>query len=207
MIRPKLAKYLPPPLDVACVVHELDGKLVALVYLGAHRDGFAAFLKDGFYPDGKPAFRAGEIFYRNGSSSQRLDQQGLKAIIERRVEQRLEAAREEFTRQLADALARQSNLQAGTTLANAPAETLDFTMPSSILRPAAIQLLRANDTIPLRLLLNGTLGQARQAIASEDWNTSVAQVLDGLTAFAACLHRGRCSGGVHANAGCLPLDL
>jgi hypothetical protein len=199
-LRPKLLKRLPEPLQIASQVHEMDdGKLVALIYIAPHPDGCVFFEKGGTYEkqlsNGKKqavtVFRKGEVYYRKGTASVPLDQEGLRGIIQRRVEQEKEGLREEAARNLAEALERQANIQAGASLARAPAETLNMTLPTSILRPAVIELLRDKDEIPLRLLLSETLGRARQALASPDWQEPMTELLDGLTAFATvCLETG-----------------
>jgi hypothetical protein len=75
-LRAKVSKYLPEPLDLLVQQHDIDGRRVALVYVGPHPDGFAEFAADGAYEreagGSVVVFRAGEVFTRRGSSSVRM---------------------------------------------------------------------------------------------------------------------------------------
>jgi hypothetical protein len=51
-IQAKIRKYLPEPFDVRSAVHEIDGKHVALIYIGPSPDGFCIFRADGNYEGG-----------------------------------------------------------------------------------------------------------------------------------------------------------
>jgi hypothetical protein len=87
-IRNAMVRYLPEPLDIAVQHHEVEGKRVVLIYVGPSPDGCAVFKIDGQYPkpDGKgvtTAFREAEIFTRRGTSSVRMQQSDMQALLRR----------------------------------------------------------------------------------------------------------------------------
>jgi hypothetical protein len=88
-LTPKCEKYLPQPLEIRSRVLKRDGHDVVLIFIGRHPNGYAIFRTDGVYKkkSGKDyiAFRAGDSYWRNGTRSERISQQGMEAIIERRL--------------------------------------------------------------------------------------------------------------------------
>ena len=83
----KLAKYLPEPFEIRAATHPHRGQSYSLVYVVPHADGFAIFERDGTYQDGKSqaiVFRAGEVFARHGTRSERWNQ-GDIAVIKQRL--------------------------------------------------------------------------------------------------------------------------
>jgi len=85
---PKLLGYLPQPLELRSRVLERDGHTVVLIYIGRHPSGCAIFHTTGQYEKkGKMEviFRAGDVFWRDGTRSVRISQQGFEEIIERRL--------------------------------------------------------------------------------------------------------------------------
>jgi hypothetical protein len=84
----KLAKYLPRPFEIRSATHRHQGQSYTLIYVVPHPDGFCVFEQDGAYPDGKRpslAFRAGEVFARHGTSSERWNQRDA-AVIKQRLQ-------------------------------------------------------------------------------------------------------------------------
>jgi hypothetical protein len=83
----KLARYIPEPFELRAATHAYQSQPYALVYVVPHQDGFCIFKQDGAYPDGKNqtiAFRAGEVFARHGTRSERWNQSDI-ALIKRRL--------------------------------------------------------------------------------------------------------------------------
>jgi hypothetical protein len=89
-VHAKLAKYLAEPFEIRAAIHQHQSQSFALVYVAQHRDGFAIFERDGIYQDGKnqnqiTVFRAGEVFARHGTRSERWKQEDV-AMIKRRLQ-------------------------------------------------------------------------------------------------------------------------
>jgi hypothetical protein len=82
----KLAKYLPRPFEIRSATHMYQGQVYALIYVMPHQDGFCIFERDGAYLDGKDqtvVFRAGDVFARHGTRSERWNQRDVPGIKER----------------------------------------------------------------------------------------------------------------------------
>jgi hypothetical protein len=79
VVRSKIKKWLPEPFDLRVALHEISGRIVALICVPSHPDGFCIFKADGFY-DGKAVFRAGDVFVRHGSASERWQQSDIARI-------------------------------------------------------------------------------------------------------------------------------
>jgi hypothetical protein len=84
-LRPKLLRYLPEPLELRTVGHEVHGHTVVVIFVGQHPHGCAIMRAVGQYRSkGKPVvrFRAGDVFWRDGTSSMRMSQQGLDEVFQ-----------------------------------------------------------------------------------------------------------------------------
>jgi hypothetical protein len=187
-LRPMLLKWLPDTLQICSQAHEIDGHQVVLVHVAANPAGCAFFQADGQYdlPGGnrKVVFREGEIFYRDGTQSVRLNHQGLEQIIRQRVERerdQWEVLHAVSYRRLADELRAGA---AGQRVAQGPAVELNLALEPEVLVEAAVELLRANDDIPLRRLLNRATPDLRARFTSADQDGTAA-LLDRLTCLAA----------------------
>jgi hypothetical protein len=87
ILHKKLARYIPGPFEIRAATHVHQGQSYTLVYVVPHQDGFCIFKQDGAHPDGRGqtiVFRAGEVFARHGTSSERWNQADI-ALIKRRV--------------------------------------------------------------------------------------------------------------------------
>ncbi|WP_410593655.1 helix-turn-helix domain-containing protein [Amycolatopsis sp. lyj-23] len=187
-LRPKLLKWLPDTLEIYSQVHDLDGHQVVLVHIAPNPAGCAFFRADGQYdqPGRSPkvVFHEGDVFYRDGTQSVRLNHQGLEQVIRRRVEHqraRWQAEHTESYRRLADELRAGS---AGQHVAQGPAVEFNLTLEPDVLVEAAIELLRAKDDIPLRRLLSRAVPDLRDLFRSGD-EDGVTGILDRLTSLAA----------------------
>jgi Schlafen, AlbA_2 len=78
-VRPKLERYLPPPVSIHVAEHLLDGGRVVVIYVPPHPDGFVIMNADGH--DGeRVAFRQGDVFMRHGTSTERWRQSDVGRI-------------------------------------------------------------------------------------------------------------------------------
>ncbi len=97
---PKLLKYISQPLEVHTGIVTRDGHKVVVICVPASERGCAFFSADGMYADDDGeevvVFREGDVFWRDGTRSVRLSQEGLEEVIERRAAERLDEAREEW---------------------------------------------------------------------------------------------------------------
>ncbi|MFJ8814838.1 ATP-binding protein [Amycolatopsis thermoflava] len=195
-LRPKLLKWLPDTLEIYSQAHDVDGNQIVLVHIAPNPAGCAFFRTDGQYdqPGKAPkiVFREGEVFFRDGTQSVRLNHQGLEQVIRQRVERerdRWEAERAETYRRLADELRAGA---AGQHVAQGPAVEFNLALEPDVLVEAAIELVRANDDIPLRRLLSRAVPDLRALFKSGD-EESTSGLLDRLTCLAAAfleLRRG-----------------
>jgi hypothetical protein len=67
---PSLLRWLPEPLELRTRVADRDGHVVAVIFVGRHPSGCAFFRADGQYVrSGREvvAFRAGDVFWRDGT--------------------------------------------------------------------------------------------------------------------------------------------
>jgi hypothetical protein len=187
-LRPKLQKWLPDTLEIYSQVHDVDGHHVVLVHVSPNPAGCAFFRADGQHDQpgkaSKVVFREGEVFFRDGTQSVRLNHQGLEQVIHQRVDgerDRWEAVHAESYRRLADELRAGA---AGQQVAQGPAVEFNLALEPEVLVEAAIELLRANDDIPLRRLLSRAVPDLRASFRSGD-EEGVAGLLDRLTCLAA----------------------
>jgi hypothetical protein len=80
----KLLRYLPERLVLASRVTIREGHSVAIICVSPSTSGCAFFTAPGAYADGKgekKVFKAGEVFWRDGTKSVRLGQSGLEALM------------------------------------------------------------------------------------------------------------------------------
>lgn len=187
-LRPQLLKWLPDTLEIYSQAHDVDGHHVVVVHVAPNPAGCVFFRADGQYDrpgkDPMVVFRKGEVFYRDGTQSVRLNQDGLEQVIRQRVERergRWEAEHATSYRRLADELRAGA---AGQRVAQGPAVEFNLALEPEVLVEAAVELLRADDDIPLRRLLNGAVPDLRALFSSGD-EEGTARLLDRLTCLAA----------------------
>lgn len=188
-LRPRLLTWLPDTLEVFSQTHDLDGHLVVLVYVAPNPAGCAIFRTDGQYEQpGKAApkvvFREGDVFYRDGTQSVKLGHRGLELVIRQRVErerQRWEVEHAKSYQQLAAELRAGF---AGQQVAQGPAAEFNLALEPAVLIESALELLRANDDIPVRRLLRRAVTDLRALFSSDD-TRGVEELLDRLTCLAA----------------------
>jgi hypothetical protein len=118
-LRAKLAKWIPEPFELKVGVHQHGGNLFAVLYVGPNPKGCCVFQADGQYTkNGKQvvAFRAGDIFVRHGTASERTQQHDLDRIFARAEQVWAERAGERFATHLERALAAQQTAQTAAEL-------------------------------------------------------------------------------------------
>lgn len=187
-LRSKLLRYLPDPLTLHLGVHKIDGHPVVLIFVGRHPSGCAIFRADGQYPKGGETvvrFRRGEVFWRNGTSSERIDQAGLEEIFRGRLadakadwldEHQEMRRREREVTERAVGAARAARGALGSV-------SLDLPTPELV--AAALELIRDDDRIALIHLFRGTGERARQAIEKGEVDTEFGGLLDKISCLAA----------------------
>lgn len=83
-LRKKLKKWIAEPFEIRSAVHEINGSIVALIFAKPHEDGFCIFKADGAYAgNDRPVFRAGDVFARHGTASERWQQSDIQKIRNR----------------------------------------------------------------------------------------------------------------------------
>lgn len=161
ILHDKLGKYLPKHSEIRSAIHEHRGQSFVLIYIAPHPDGFCIFERDGVYQDGKEQkfiFRAGEVYARHGTKSERWKQEDQAMII-----QRLRADADRGRDQRAEATALLVRLPAelggtGIWLGLAVVPEYQPTEPAIISREAAQQFLRDwhESQAPIEGLANDT---------------------------------------------------
>lgn len=184
VIRKKIAKYLPEPLEIRSAAHRIGDDIVAVVYVARSPVGMAVFKADGNH-DGGQAFRAGDVFVRHGTSSERWQQHDIDRIQARMVER----LKEGWMAETADSMRALLKVgQHAQELASAPAEALDWRLDAATFVATALEQLRRGDDIPLRLTLDRMEVDAG-AVWSTGFESELGTLLDRLTCLAAMFVR------------------
>ncbi len=162
--------------------------MVVLIYIGPHPSGCAVFQTDRQYARGKETvirFRAGEIFWRDGTRSVRISQQGFEGIVRKRIErekgdwlrEHQELRRDEFEQLQAAYESRR--------ISEAPLGALGLDVDTDTLINGVLELLRRGDTIALEHLFREAVRRARPIFGQEDFETELGDVVDKLACLAA----------------------
>jgi hypothetical protein len=183
-LKPAMLRYMAGPLQLRSRVSEYDGKTVVIVYVGPHPAGCAFFTAVGNYRrndrDHTP-FRAGDVFWRDGTSSTRMTQAGLETVIARRI---ATAKTEWFDEQRE---LRRSEREAAEAAADAhrPLGAVNVDMHPREMSLAALELVRVGDDIALRYLLNEATARARRFIDAGEIEDELSALLDRIICLAA----------------------
>jgi len=196
-LQQKMLRYLPRPLDLRTNIVERanpgeeETHTVVVIFVAPNPNGCAFFSAHGMYrkQDGteKTVFRTGEVFWRDGTASTRMDQAGLEEVIERRIERAKEdwmAEQQEIRRQERQDLdaARQ-----GRELGEGPLGSVSLDLPARELNLAVLELIRRDDPIAVQHLLNDATARSRLILESGDVEGSLSALLDRLICLAAML--------------------
>ncbi len=166
-LRPKLAKWLPDGFEIRTANHTLADCTFVLIYVVANPAGFCIFKSDGQYgagKDTKTVFRQGDVFVRHGTSSERWVQADIDRIFDRRVSAMKDDWRAERQADL-EALVRAQQAQ---VLMKGPAANFTWRLDIETFDSATTELLRADDDIPLRRMLNSAIADARSIVKRGD---------------------------------------
>ena len=188
-LKPKLLRYLPPSLELRTNVLEREGHQVVVICVHPNPAGCAIFNTDGAYQrdDGEEVvvFRAGDIFWRDGTRSMRISEQGLEEVVRRRVAAEKEtwlADQEEIRRRERRELQEAAESR---RLGEGPLGSVSLDLDPEQLNLAALELIRRGDTIAMRHLFVDALARARGMIERGALEDELADLLDKLICLAA----------------------
>jgi hypothetical protein len=188
---PKMPRYLHGSLDIATSVLTRDGHTVILVCVKPNPRGCAFFRIDGQYQDSEgqqvTRFRAGEVIWRENTRSVRITMDGLEEIIERRfLARRAELLREWAAAERA--LGSASGGGTGTRGIGGAEPELSFSLGPDEMPATAIALMRDDDEIGLRQLLDDGRRRARTYVENDELTEDqLPLLLDSITCLAATL--------------------
>ena len=185
---PKLLPYLSPPVEIRTKVVEREGHRVAVICVLPSPFGCTFCGKDGVYSkDGreKVVFRHGDVFWRDGTRSVRIGQAGLEEVIRRRI-----AIEKETWIQEQQEIRRRERIeleQAYETrrIGEGPLGAVNLDLETRELTLAALELIRRDDTVALRHLLNDAFARAKELIERDDIEDGLASLVNSLTCLAA----------------------
>ena len=192
-LRSKLLKYLPEPLALRTCVYEKDGNLIAAIVTQTNPLGFMVMKADGQYGLGKNitrVFRRGDVFVRHGTASERWAQHDIERITRRIVEARKEEWRKEYRDSVLGAIQGET---AARTITEGSVSSFTWRLDAEAFDDALVELLRKNDIVPVRALLDRMTRDSTVILSSDDD--------DSLDEFRTLLNRLAC---VAAN--CLRFD-
>lgn len=179
-LRQAIEKFLPPPNHLAAQVHVVDGISVALVYVGRRAEGFTIFKTQGQPSSGRAVFRAGDVFVRHGTSSERWQQHDLETLLRQRDRQVREAERA----QSAVALEAGSRAQ---SIARGPLGQITWKLSDEDFSASLSEAVRVDEFAVVRAALLGLKAVAVNAYLEADTDR-LRTALDRLTAACAvCL--------------------
>lgn len=163
-LRSKLTKWIPEPLELLSAVHEIDGNLMVIVYVGPNPAGFVVMADDGRYDNDRPlVFRRGDVFVRHGTASEIWNQADIERIIGRRVAREKEAWRSE----LAEDIRHLGVASGASQVAGGPVAGVTWQLDAETFDAVILELLRRNDDLPLRVLLGRAAAEAGRLLAAD----------------------------------------
>ena len=153
-----------------------------MLYIGPHPSGCAFFSANGIY--GKPEvpiFREGDVFWRNGTRSERMSQQGLEEVIRRR----LDFAKDGWMDEQRDIRRREQIEYEAASKGSGSLGSVNLDLDQAGLNIGALELVRRDDNIALQHLFNEALTRARGTIDRGEIDAELIDLLDRLTCLAA----------------------
>jgi len=188
---PKLLRYIAHPLELHTSTIDWKEHSIVIVCVPASSRGCAFFCADGKYTEGgheKVVFRAGDVFWRDGTRSVRLSQEGLEEVIARRADQRIDDLREEWVKVHREIQRQEEGSpDSGARSGDHGLHSITFDQSSEKLNLSALELVRVGDTVALKHLLKDAAGRARIFIEHEDIDHGLSSLLDKITCLAATL--------------------
>lgn len=183
-LRSKLLRYLPEPFGLRTCVYDKDGNLIAAIATQANPAGFMVMKADGQYGSGKNitrVFRRGDVFVRHGTASERWAQHDIEPITRRIVEARKEEWRKEYRGAVLGAIQVET---AARTITEGSVSSFTWRLDAEAFDDALVELLRKNDILPVRALLDRMTRDAAVLLSSDD--------ADSLGEFRTLLNRLAC---------------
>lgn len=137
------------PTGVITAVHEIDGNHVVLVFVPRHRTGFTVVRSIGQYTSAggkgqKVVLRPGDVFVRNGTSSELWSENHVGQLLHARDE----VLRETFRRDFAATVAAIENGRDAQRLASGPSQSLTWRLDQDSFDSTIVELLRQDDRGP-----------------------------------------------------------
>lgn len=174
-VRQKLSRYLAGAYDIRCAFHTRDGHWFAVIGISPSLDGLMVFRADGTYPavsgrGDEVVFRAGDVFVRDGTRSSRWQQHHVREFIERAVRKQKEAWLAEHRSEIVKSV----RAAVGAEAIRIPALTFSWQVDVDGFEAALIEMLRAGDIVPIRLLVERMPREAAGLLSSSDvpqWTT------------------------------------
>jgi hypothetical protein len=185
---PMLLKYLPEPLEIRTRVADRDGHVVVLIYVGPHPSGCAVFHAIGQYQRGDETvirFRPGDVFWRDGTRSVRITQQGFEEIVRQRILREKADWLREHQELRRDEFEQLESAYASRRVADAPLGALGLDVDTETLISGALELLRRGDTVALEHLFREAARRARVLYEQDDFETELGDVVEKLACLAA----------------------
>ena len=191
---PKMQRFLEGSLEIASSVLTKDGHTLVLISVAPNARGCAFFQIDGQYPDPRQpgqsvtVFRAGDVFWRESTRSVRIRREGFEEIIKRRfAARRDELLREWAAAQLVLATSETASESAQPNdVATKLTTTPSFAIPSDQISQAGIALIRDNDEVGLKQLLDDGRKRVRAYIGNvELGEDQLPTLLDSIICLAA----------------------
>jgi hypothetical protein len=180
----KMLRYLAGPLHLRTRVAELAGHRVVIIFIGPHPAGCAFFRAVGSYQrSGRDhtAFRESDVFFRDGTRSTRMTQAGFATVLARRVA----AVKAEWFEEQREVRRQERETLEATTEAHRPLGTVNLDMRPREMSLAALELIRTDDQIALRHLINDATARARRFIDAGEIEDELGALLDSLICLAA----------------------
>ncbi|MFD1722535.1 helix-turn-helix domain-containing protein [Amnibacterium endophyticum] len=175
-VRSRLISVLGEPLDLTVGLHVLNDHWFLLLGVGAHVSGFRIMDRDGQYQDRldkqKTLWRAGDVFVRRGTSSERWNYHEARDLVERVIEQR----KEQWRADVFATIRGQSPIFESGGYVNVSVD-----IPLEALEQSVLQLIRREDRVGLDVLLRRVRASALRAVeGAHRSETAVVQLSDQL---------------------------
>lgn len=186
-LKNKMSRYLPAPLGIEVGRHEIDGKYYVVIYVAIAKDGFKIFRADGVYEKSggqrrqKITFRKGDVFVRNGTSSEKWQQHNAREAIERIIGFR----KNEWLASHREELGQIARGYASSELATGPSTSLTWTLDSDVFENILIEQIRVRDYVPISLLLERLPPETIRVLCLESDANDTLVILDKITTLGA----------------------
>lgn len=181
-LRQIVNKYVEGPVRLVVGLHEVDGRPVAVIYVGPTDDALPPVMRcEGTYRlqggDTKIGFRAGDVYVRDGTSSVRMQHKNWSLLLTNfRARVRAEAAHD-----TQDVVGRLAEMLRGGI--DTPV-VVDIAMSPADFERAVASALSVGDIAAVRRALHQT-GPARRRWTDPDHNDEIETALDRMVAAAA----------------------